>query len=99
MINKEIFIKTSDSIINALKKLDKTEKKVLLVVDGNERLLGTISGGRIEIIYLSSILYRSTHKFIVKRNNNTPQNERRGYKWGERIMRYTKKILLIIYNY
>ena len=47
MLNKEIFIKETDTIINALKKLDKTLKKVLLVVDAQEKLLGTITDGDI----------------------------------------------------
>jgi dTDP-glucose pyrophosphorylase len=44
---KDIFISESISIKEALKKLDKTAKKVLLVVDNEEKLLGTITDGDI----------------------------------------------------
>lgn len=44
---KDITISLSSTIIDALKKLDKTAEKVLLVVDELNRLLGTITDGDI----------------------------------------------------
>ncbi|MBF0504252.1 MAG: NTP transferase domain-containing protein [Candidatus Omnitrophica bacterium] len=50
---KEILIHRTESIKFALKKLDKTAKKVLLVVDHEEKLLGTIADGDIRRYILS----------------------------------------------
>jgi len=44
---KDIFIKPDASIKDALKKLDKTAEKTLLVVDENGHLLGTVTDGDI----------------------------------------------------
>ena len=45
MLNKQIFIHLGTSIKDALKQLDKTAVKILLVVDTKQKLLGTISDG------------------------------------------------------
>lgn len=46
-MNKDIFIGENDIVKEALKKLDKTAEKTLLVVDERERLLGTLTDGDI----------------------------------------------------
>ena len=50
---KDIFIFETDSIKDVLKKLDRTAKRVLLVVDEKERLLGTVADGDIRRYILS----------------------------------------------
>lgn len=50
---KDIFIFERESIKDALKKLDKTAEKVLLVADEEKRLLGTITDGDIRRYVLS----------------------------------------------
>jgi len=47
MKKTDIFIDENASIIDALKKLDKTAEKVLLVADEKHRLMGTITDGDI----------------------------------------------------
>ncbi len=47
MLPKDIFIYETVSAKDALKKLDRTAEKILLVIDREERLLGTISDGDI----------------------------------------------------
>jgi CBS domain-containing protein len=44
-MKKELFIHPQASIKEALKKLDKTAEKTLLVVDEEKRLLGTLQMG------------------------------------------------------
>ena len=46
-MEKDIFIKENNTIVEALKKLDKTAEKTLLVVDVNKKLLGTVTDGDI----------------------------------------------------
>ncbi len=53
MRQKEIQIHINESIKAALKKLDKTAKKVLLVVDHENRLLGTVTDGDVRRYILS----------------------------------------------
>jgi len=47
MLDNDILIYEAESVKEALKKLNKTGKKVLLVVNGEGKLLGTISDGDI----------------------------------------------------
>lgn len=47
MLAKDILIDEFESIKNAFKQLDKTAEKVLLVVDNDKKLLGTITDGDI----------------------------------------------------
>lgn len=47
MLQKDILIYETESVKDAFKKLDKTAEKVLLVVDNQNRLLGTITDGDI----------------------------------------------------
>ncbi len=46
-MDNSILIVPSASIVEALKQLDRSAKKVLLVVDANQRLLGTLTDGDI----------------------------------------------------
>ena len=68
MLNKEIFIKETDTIINALKKLDKTAKKILLVVDDREKLLGTISDGDIRRYIMKHGTFAATLMGVYHKN-------------------------------
>ena len=47
LMNKDIFVNENTSIKEALKKLDKSAEKILLVVDEEKRLLGTLTDGDI----------------------------------------------------
>jgi dTDP-glucose pyrophosphorylase len=53
MLQKDILIHIDESIKDALKKLDKTAKKVLLVIDDDDRLLGTMTDGDVRRYILS----------------------------------------------
>jgi len=53
MLQKDILIHETVSVKDALKRLDKTAKKVLLVVDNENKLLGTITDGDIRRYILS----------------------------------------------
>lgn len=53
MFKKDIFINRTASVKDALKKLDKTAEKILLVVDRDKRLLGTITDGDVRRYILS----------------------------------------------
>jgi len=44
---KNLFVSENESLKSVLKKLGKTATKVLVVVDGKKRLLGTVSDGDI----------------------------------------------------
>ncbi|MBN2323022.1 MAG: CBS domain-containing protein [Spirochaetes bacterium] len=46
-MKSELFVSTRTTVKEALKKLDRTAQKVLLVVDEKDRLLGTLSDGDI----------------------------------------------------
>ena len=54
MLENDILIHEVESVKDALKKLDKTAKKTLLVVDTKNRLLGTITDGDIRRYILGS---------------------------------------------
>ena len=47
MKKKDIFIKKSATLVEALKKLDKTAEKTLIVIDDDGHLLGTVTDGDI----------------------------------------------------
>lgn len=53
MLKKDILILKTESIIDALKKLNKSGEKTLLVIDNKKRLLGTITDGDIRRYILS----------------------------------------------
>ena len=52
----EIMIKTHTTIYQAMETLDRTAKKVLLVIDDNNKLLGTLTDGDLR-------------RYILKYNN------------------------------
>jgi dTDP-glucose pyrophosphorylase len=54
-MDQNLFIQTSESIKHALKKLDISSKKTLLVVDPDGRLLGTLTDGDIRRAILAGI--------------------------------------------
>ena len=45
--NKINLIKSTDTLKNAMKKLEKSKYKCLIIVDKNEKLIGTITDGDI----------------------------------------------------
>lgn len=47
MTEKDIYIRESETVKDAYKKLDRSAKKVLLVIDGGKRLIGSITDGDI----------------------------------------------------
>ena len=75
----EISIHVNETIKAALKKLDKTAKKVLLVVDQEEKLLGAVTDGDVRRYILSgkslnnkiSAIYNSKPIYIKKEDFST----------------------------
>ncbi len=73
MLNQDIFISKSDSVKNALKKLDQTAEKTLIVVDENKKLLGALTDGDIRRYILKGDdiekpingIYNSNPVFII----------------------------------
>lgn len=86
-MNKEIFIQEMESVKDALKKLDKTAEKVLLVVDNKRKLLGTITDGDIRRYILKG---ESLDDSIINVYNKNPF-----YLEKERFSIETTKSLLI----
>lgn len=72
---KDIFINEMESVKDALKKLDKSSKKVLLVVDNENKLLGTVTDGDIRRFMLRGgslendikEIYNKTPMYLKKR--------------------------------
>jgi dTDP-glucose pyrophosphorylase/predicted transcriptional regulator len=58
---KDIFIQENSTIKETLKKLDKTAKKVLLIIDNDKKLIGSITDGDIR-------------RFLLKGNPNLEAN-------------------------
>lgn len=69
MQNKDILIDRKETIKNALKKLDKTAEKVLLVVSQEKKLLGTVTDGDIRRYILKG---RSLEDSISTTYNRKP---------------------------
>lgn len=69
MLREELLIPENTFIKDALKKLDKTAKKVLLIVDNEKRLLGTLTDGDIRRYILSG---RSLENDIKEVFNKDP---------------------------
>ena len=69
MLQKDIFINEKAFIRDTFKKLDKTALKVLLVVNGNNELLGTVTDGDIRRYILSG---QSLENDITKIYNRQP---------------------------
>lgn len=80
MLEKDIFIYESASVKAALKRLDKTKEKVLLVVDNKDRLLGTITDGDVRRYILKGEsldndimgVYNKKPLYIKKNNFSVP---------------------------
>jgi len=69
MIQKDILIHETESVKDSLKKLDKTAKKVLLVINNKNTLLGTITDGDIRRYILSG---KSLDSDIKRAYNKKP---------------------------
>ena len=69
MVNKGIFVTEEISVKDALKRLDKTAEKVLLVVDDKRKLLGAITDGDIRRYILKG---RSLDNRIEEVYNKNP---------------------------
>ncbi|MCM8774158.1 MAG: sugar phosphate nucleotidyltransferase [Candidatus Omnitrophica bacterium] len=67
-MEKEIFILPKESIKEALKKLDRTAKKVLLVVDKKNKLLGTLTDGDIRRYILKGKSLEDNLEEVYNRN-------------------------------
>jgi len=67
-MKKELFIHPQASIKEALKKLDKTAEKTLLVVDEEKRLLGTLTDGDIRRYIIKTGKLTGAIKDIYNRN-------------------------------
>jgi len=93
-IQDNIFISEKETIKDALKKLSKSAKKALLVVDKQRRLLGTLSDGDIRRGILNNKdlgveitdIYNCNSSFLLK-NNFTPEDVKK--------MMLDKKLTLI----
>lgn len=68
MFEEDIFIHEDASIKDALKKLDRTAKKVLLTIDVGKRLLGTITDGDLRRYILSGKSLENNIRDIYNRN-------------------------------
>ena len=65
---KDIIVKESISILEVLKIIDKSSKQIAIVVDDNDKLLGTISDGDIRRALLKNIPLTESVKKIYFRN-------------------------------
>ncbi|MFC1504046.1 sugar phosphate nucleotidyltransferase [Spirochaetota bacterium] len=93
MIEK-LFILKNDTIKDALKKLDMAETKVLLVINKNKKLLGTLSDGDIRRHILhSGTLDDSLEKIYNKNPMKIPKKEYT--EAAAKAIFYDKKISLI----
>jgi len=80
---KDILVSKSISIRQAMKILDKTAEKCLLVIDENNRLLGTLTDGDIRRSILDGLKvsrdiassYNSNPKVVYKNNNTLKEAE------------------------
>lgn len=78
---KDLFINPKSSIKEALKKLDQTAEKTLLVVDNNKKLLGTITDGDIRrYIIKYGLLEGSIENIYNRRPITIFENEINGKK-------------------
>jgi len=68
MINHEVFIDKEERVKDALKKLNKAQTKVLLVVNSKEQLLGTISDGDLRRYILSGKNLENTIAAVYNKN-------------------------------
>jgi dTDP-glucose pyrophosphorylase len=76
MLNKQIFIHLGASIKDALKQLDKTAVKILLVVDTQQKLLGTISDGDVRRYLLQGKDLNGTIDDLYNRSPRSVQASR-----------------------
>ncbi|RUM49226.1 MAG: nucleotidyl transferase [Hydrogenothermus sp.] len=67
-MDKNIFTSPEETIIQALKKLDETATKVLIVLDENQRLLGTLTDGDIRRYIIKYGKLEGTVKDIYNKN-------------------------------
>ena len=80
---KDILVSKSISIRQAMKILDKTAEKCLLVIDENKQLLGTLTDGDIRRSILDGLKvsrdiassYNSNPKVVYKNNNTLKEAE------------------------
>ena len=70
-MNKDLLVKSSVTILQAMKALNKSAEKCLLVVDNNQMLLGTLSDGDIRRSILNGNDFNSS---IEKSYNSNPKN-------------------------
>ncbi len=91
-----ILIEKDASIKKALKKLDKTAKKALLVVDGNKKLLGTLTDGDIRRHIIKTGKIEGDIKNIYKKNPVVIKKENFSEESAKNLMLQNKIELLPI---
>jgi len=74
-LQKDILVSENESIKNALKKLDKSGEKILLVTDNAKRLMGTITDGDIRRHILNG---KNLEDGIQEAYNRKPTHLRKG---------------------
>lgn len=93
-MQKDILIYATESIKDALKKLDKTAKKVLLVIDNKDRLLGTLTDGDIRRYILTGRSLENDIKEVYNKNPTYIRKENFSMDLAKRIL-LKKKIELL----
>ena len=73
---KKLFIKPNSSIKKALKQLDKSGEKCLIVIENKNKLLGTINDGDIRRAILKGKSLKSTISAIYEKNPIFLKNEK-----------------------
>ncbi len=95
MARDDIFISEADSIKDALKKLDKNEEKVLLVIKDN-KLLGTITDGDIRRYVLRGNSLELNVKELYNKNPTYINEDKFSIEQSREIMRKNRITLLPI---
>ncbi len=94
----DIFISESESINDALKKLNECGKKVLLVTDENRKLLGTLSDGDIRRYILSAKSLDNGVKEVYKRGGSYLKKSEYSQKKAKHLLVKNKVELLPVVN-
>lgn len=68
MLDKDIVIYETESIIDALKRLDRSGRRLLLVIDGDYKLLGTLSDGDVRRYILKGNKLEDAVKDVYNRS-------------------------------
>ncbi len=91
---KDITVKPDITIRQAMKKLDKTAEKCLLVVDDNKKLLGTLTDGDLRRGILVGMKFSESISECYYKNPTTIKNDKFIQEDAKKLLR-TKKLDLI----